>query len=236
LACGLKMSYMFLPLPKKVTSMSVEEAILVRRSVRSFKSEPISLEHLSMILWAAYGITDVHRGFRASPSAGATYPLEVYAVVGEKSVMKSDGSYVDAGVYKYVSELHALRLVRRGDHRDALAKAALGQQWVRQAPVDIVVTAVFERTTTFYGERGRVRYVPIDVGHLGQNIYLMATALGLGTVAVGAFIDEKVAGIVVEGRGEVPVYIMPIGKPTEVLKVGFEDIEAYVMRHRRGVA
>ena len=71
------MSLLLLPFPRKVTSVCVEEAILARRSIRSFKDEPVSIEQLSMILWAAYGITDVHRGFRASPSAGATYPLEV---------------------------------------------------------------------------------------------------------------------------------------------------------------
>jgi len=209
---------------------------LARRSIRSFKDEPVSIEQLSMILWAAYGITDVHRGFRASPSAGATYPLEVYAVIGEKGVVKSGGEYVDAGVYKYISELHALRLIKKGDYRSALAKAALGQQWVRQAPVNIVVTAVFERTTMFYGERGRVRYVPMDVGHLGQNVYLIATALGLGTVAIGAFIDEKVAEIVVESRNEVPVYIMPVGKPAEVFRISFEDVENFIARRRKGVS
>jgi len=209
---------------------------LARRSIRSFKDEPVSIEQLSMILWAAYGITDVHRGFRASPSAGATYPLEVYAVIGEKGVVKGGGEYVDAGVYKYISELHALRLIKKGDYRSALAKAALGQQWVRQAPINIVVTAVFERTTMFYGERGRVRYVPMDVGHLGQNVYLMATALGLGTVAIGAFIDEKVAEIIVESRNEVPVYIMPVGKPAEVFRISFEDVENFIARRRKGAS
>ena len=209
---------------------------MARRSIRSFKDEPVSIEQLSMILWAAYGITDVHRGFRASPSAGATYPLEVYAVIGEKGVVKGGGEYVDAGVYKYISELHALRLIKKGDYRSALAKAALGQQWVRQAPINIVVTAVFERTTMFYGERGRVRYVPMDVGHLGQNVYLMATALGLGTVAIGAFIDEKVAEIIVESRNEVPVYIMPVGKPAEVFRISFEDVENFIARRRKGAS
>ena len=209
---------------------------MARRSIRSFKDEPVSIEQLSMILWAAYGITDVHRGFRASPSAGATYPLEVYAVISEKGVVKGGGEHVDAGVYKYISELHALRLIKKGDYRSALAKAALGQQWVRQAPVNIVVTAVFERTTMFYGERGRVRYVPMDVGHLGQNVYLIATALGLGTVAIGAFIDEKVAEIVVESRNEVPVYIMPVGKPAEVFRISFEDVENFIARRRKGVS
>jgi len=230
------MSLLLLPFPRKVTSVCVEEAILARRSIRSFKDEPVSIEQLSMILWAAYGITDVHRGFRASPSAGATYPLEVYAVIGEKGVVKGGGEYVDAGVYKYISELHALRLIKKGDYRSALAKAALGQQWVRQAPTNIVVTAVFERTTMFYGERGRVRYVPMDVGHLGQNVYLMATALGLGTVAIGAFIDEKVAEIIVESRNEVPVYIMPVGKPAEVFRISFEDVENFIARRRKGAS
>ena len=223
----------YLPLPKKLTSITVEEAILRRRSIRSFKPEPITIEQLSMILWSAYGVTDPSRGFKASPSAGATYPLEVYAVIGEKGVLAEGGSYLEAGVYKYVSDTHSIRMVRRGDYREALAKAALNQFYVAQAPVDIVVTAVFERTTRIYGERGRVRYVPMDVGHLGQNIYLMATALGLGTVAIGAFIDEKVAEIVAESRDEVPLYIMPVGKPGKVVETTFDDIAKYIESCRR---
>jgi SagB-type dehydrogenase family enzyme len=226
----------YLPLPRKLTNVSVDEVLLWRRSIREYAEEPITVIQLSMVLWATYGVNEVRWGFRTTPSAGATYPLEVYVVVGERGVAINSTHFLAAGVYKYDSFTHSLRVVKLGDVRKELQEAALGQEWVGKAPVNIVIAAVFERTTRIYGERGRVRYVPIDVGHLGQNIYLMATALGLGTVAVGAFIDEKVAEIVVEDRGEVPVYIMPIGKPTEVLKVGFEDIEDYVMRHRRGVA
>jgi SagB-type dehydrogenase family enzyme len=226
-------NYVFLPTPRKISSISVEEVILLRRSIRRFKREPIDIDHLSMILWAAYGVTDPRRGFRASPSAGATYPLEVYAVVGEKGVVDEKGGYIEAGVYRYIVEQHALKQIKKGDFRDALAKAALDQDWIRQAPVNIVVTAIFERTTMFYGERGRVRYVPMDVGHLGQNVYLMAVALGLGTVAIGAFIDDKVAEIVAENKYEIPVYIMPIGKPAEIPRTSFEDIEKYILSKRR---
>jgi SagB-type dehydrogenase family enzyme len=231
----MELNYIFLPIPRKFTSVSIEEAILLRRSIRKFKRESIDIDQLSMILWAAYGITDTRRGFRASPSAGAAYPLEVYVVVGERAVVDGKGGYVEAGVYKYIVDLHALKQIRRGDFRDMLARAALDQEWVREAPIDIVVTAVFERTTMFYGERGRVRYVPMDVGHLGQNIYLMTTALGLGTVAIGAFIDDRVAEIVTENRYEIPIYIMPVGKPAEILKTSFEDIKKYILSKRKKI-
>ncbi len=64
--------------------MSIEESILYRRSIRDYSSEPITLMELLMILWAAQGITNTQYRFRASSSAGATYPLELYVVIGEK--------------------------------------------------------------------------------------------------------------------------------------------------------
>lgn len=225
-----------LPLPRKVSAVTVEEALLMRRSVRNFSRKPIALEHLSMVLWAAYGISDPLRGFRSSPSAGATYPLEVYAVVGESSVSLEGGRFLAAGVYKYNGEAHAIRLIKEGDIRQSLYRAALNQTCVKEAPVDIVVTGVFERTVRYYGERGRARYVPMDVGHLGENIYLMATALGLGTVAVGAFSDEKVAELAAEKRVEVPLYIMPLGWPEERIKASFEEVWKFIEKKRMRIA
>ncbi|RLG82604.1 MAG: nitroreductase, partial [Thermoprotei archaeon] len=145
-----------------------------------------------------------------------------YVVVGDRGVSTGNG-FLEAGVYRYDVRRHALVLVKRGDVRDALARAALDQEWVRNAPVDIVICAVYERTTRIYGERG-YRYVYIEVGHAGQNIYLMATALRLGTVAVGAFYDERVAEIIGARRGEHPLYIMPVGVPAWFPTTTFEDI------------
>ncbi len=196
-----------LPPPRKLTSLSVEEAILLRRSVREYLREGLSIDEVSMLLWAAQGVTDVFRGFRAAPSAGATYPLNTYLVVGDKCVRE-----LPAGVYAYIPENHSLRTRFEGDVRDELADAALGQPWIREAPVTIAFTAVFERTTGRYGRRG-VRYVYIDTGHAAQNVYLMATALGLGTVGVGAFIDEEVSKVLKLSSSESPVYLMPVGKP-----------------------
>ncbi|MEM1645649.1 MAG: SagB/ThcOx family dehydrogenase [Ignisphaera sp.] len=222
----------YLPLPRKITNVVVEEAILWRRSIREYTSDPISIENLAMLLWAAYGVTDTIWGLRACPSAGATYPLEVYVVVGEKSVIIEGDRYLEAGVYKYDIYTHTLRLIRKGDFRGDLARAALDQPWVKEAPINIVVTAVYERTTRIYGERGASRYVPMEVGHLGQNVYLMATALGLGTVVVGAFFDHQVSEVIRASAEEVPLYIIPVGVPKDMRITTFEDIQSYILRNR----
>ncbi len=194
----------------KVGRVSLEEVIAKRRSRRKFKREPITLQQLSQLLWAAQGISDERRGFRTVPSAGATYPLEVYVVVREGGV---EG--LDPGIYKYIPERHSLALIKRGDFSYELYRACLSQEWVREAAINIVITAVYERTTAFYGRRGAERYVPMEAGHAGQNIYLQAEALGLGTVAIGAFYDEEVSSILGLPRSEVPLYVFPVGKPKE---------------------
>ena len=190
-----------LPEPRPSGEMSVEEALAARRSVRSYQDEALSLTELAQLLWAAQGIT-AHWGGRTAPSAGATYPLEVYAVVGEVTGL-------EAGVFHYRPDGHLFVRRTAGDLRGELASAALGQEWVREAPVSLVIAARYERTTGRYGERG-VRYVHIEVGHAGQNIYLQAEALGLGTVIVGAFDDQDVKTLL--GIEEEPLAIMPVGR------------------------
>jgi len=157
---------------------------------------------LSQILWAAYGITSP-RGLRTAPSAGALYPLEVYAVIGNV-----EG--VAPGVYRYTPDGHTITRVVDGDVRVALSEAALGQRMVRDAPMSVFYSAVFERSTVRYGERG-INYTFIEVGHSAQNVYLQAEALGLGTVAIGAFIDDDVRLLLNLPSDEVPVYLMPVG-------------------------
>ncbi|MBP1449253.1 MAG: SagB/ThcOx family dehydrogenase [Thermoproteus sp.] len=206
--------------------MSVEEAIARRRSVREYLGEPLRLEELAQILWAAYGISEVRHGLRTAPSAGALYPLEVYAAVGEGGVEAGGGS-LQAGVYRYLPRRHAMALVKRGDVRRELYEAALEQPWVLKAPVSLVVTAVYERTGRVYGERGVVRYVHMDLGHLGQNVYLQATALGLGTVAVGAFHDEAVREAIGAPPEEVPLYIMPVGRAARLHNITEEELAEY---------
>jgi len=192
-----------LPRPRYDSEISIEEALLRRRSVREYTGEPLSLQELSQLLWATQGITGP-RGLRTAPSAGALYPLEIYVVVGNVEGL-------DVGVYKYRPHEHSIQKVLEGDSRSVLAEAALGQSWVGRAAVDIVITAVYERTTGKYGERG-VRYVHMEVGHAAQNLCLQATALDLGAVAVGAFHDEKVEETLNLPEEEKPLYIIAVGR------------------------
>lgn len=197
----------YLPPPSQKGSVSLEEAITRRRSVRDFTPESISQSQLSQILWVAQGISDTRGEYRTVPSAGATYPLEIFAVCGRNGI---DG--IGAGVYHYNIDSHSLTQHFKGDVRLELARAALDQEFVYEAPVDIVICAVYERTTGIYGSRGE-RYVHMEVGHAGQNIYLQATALGLATVAIGAFYDEQVREVLRLDEQYKPLYIMPVGRP-----------------------
>lgn len=120
---------MKLPSPELIGTMSVEEAIFKRRSIRDYVDKPLTLKQLSQLLWAAQGITDPRWRFRVAPSAGATYPLEVYVVVGKDGVAE-----LGVGVYHYNPNDHTLGLVFTGDLRSELSTAALGQQWIAKAP------------------------------------------------------------------------------------------------------
>lgn len=192
-----------LPKPRFDSDVSLEETLSKRRSVRDFTKEPLTLVVVSQLLWAAQGVTDP-RGFRTAPSAGATYPLETYLVVGEVEGLAQ-------GVYRYDPAKHALVRVIDGDVRMELAAAALGQSWVKEGTINIVFTAIYERTTRRYGERG-IRYVHIEVGHAAQNVCLQAAALNLGAVVVGAFYDDHVKEILNLPRDEHPLYIIPVGR------------------------
>ena len=196
-----------LPPPSRKGGMSLSEAIAKRRSARDFTPEPISRSQLSQILWATQGISDTLGERRTVPSAGGTYPLEIFAACGNTSVEK-----ISAGVYRYDPSSHSLTLQHEGDVRLELSQAALDQEYVYQAPLDIVICATSERTARSYGARGE-RYIYVEVGHAGQNLYLQATALGLATVAIGAFYDERVREVLRLDKQCQPIYIMPVGRP-----------------------
>ena len=167
------------------------------------RSGSMSVEQLSQLLWAAQGVTGVR--YRTAPSAGALYPLEVYVAVGNVEGL-------DAGVYRYAPGAHALSEVHKGDVRKSLSRAAYWQKWAGAGAIAIVFSAVYERTTGKYGERG-IRYVHMEAGHASQNVYLQAEALGLGTVVVGAFMDSRVRSVLHMEDDERPLSIMPVGKP-----------------------
>jgi len=203
----IKNGHASIPLPKPSLDgkVSVEKAIKQRRTIRDFQERTLSLDHLSQLLWSAQGITDSTRGRRAAASGGALYPLDIYVLIGESGVEK-----MEAGVYHYSPNEHSVSPMAKRDRRRDIASASLSQMWMAKAPVIFVITAEYKRITGKYGERG-IRYALIEVGHVGQNLFLQAEALGLGAGIVGAFNDSevsKVAGLPAEHE---PLLIMPVG-------------------------
>ncbi len=186
---------------------SVEEAILNRRSIREYSNKPLSLEEISQILWAAQGITHRTAGLRSAPSAGALYPLEIYLAA-------SNVEGLDAGLYKYSPHDHTLKLISEGDKRNEIANAALRQDAITNSAAIVIVTAVYERTSVRYRERTE-RYVHMEAGHVGQNIYLQTVPLRIGTVAIGAFYDDKMKETLSLPEKEAPLVLYPLGKIKE---------------------
>ena len=192
-----------LPKPQLKGNISLEETLRQRQSIRDYTETSLSLRYISQLLWAAQGSTDSGKR-RTAPSAGALYPLELYLVVGNVDSLSK-------GIYKYQQKSHKLVQLDREDRRRELYKATLEQPWIKNASAVIVITGIYERTTSKYGERG-IRYVHIEVGHVAQNIYLQAASLGLGTVIVGAFDDNDVQTILRLSSEERVFALMPIGR------------------------
>ena len=192
-----------LPEPKFSDKMTVEEAIAKRRSERSFYPNDLSLEQISQILWAAQGITDKSWGFRAAPSAGALYPLTLY-------LMKKDG------VFQYLPDGHRLLQITEEDRRPSLVRASLGQTYIGEAPLVIIIAANFRITEAKYGQRS-YRYVNMEIGHVAENIHLQAVAMGLASVPIGSFWDDVVGKTLELPETQDPFYIIPVGyaKPTQ---------------------
>lgn len=194
-----------LPPPILESECSLEETIYSRVSRRSFSGEALTLQQIAQLLWAAQGkgVDGVTGASRTAPSAGATHPIEIYLAVGNVES-------IEPGLYRYHFAEHNLEILSDNDIRADLARAALNQQCIADAPVSIILAAEYQRTTLRYGDRG-IRYVHMEIGHITQNIYLQCESLGLGTVAIGAFTDQDVKSLL--GVAEEPLMIMPVGKP-----------------------
>ena len=186
-----------LPPPVLTGRMSLEEAVNARRSTREFTDQPLTLKDIAQLCWAGQGITAPASGYRASPSAGALYPIELYVVTAD-------------GVDHYRPRDHRLEPHLSGDQRPALQRAALGQEAIGDAPVCMVIAAVVERTARKYGRRAE-RYCFIEAGHVGQNVLLQATALHLAGVPIGAFEDDAVAAVLKLPKTHRVLYLLPVG-------------------------
>ena len=192
-------SILRLPPPEQKGKMSLEEALVRRRSVREFTREALSERELSQLLWAAQGITHAE-GLRSAPSAGALYPLELYVATAD-------------GFYHYEPRPHQLVRLSDRDLRAAMRRSAWQQEFITQAPAVFVLAAVHERMSRKYGAARTPRYIDMEVGHAAQNLLLQAVALGLGGVPVGAFEDEALQNALGLPSDQHPLYLVPVGHP-----------------------
>lgn len=184
-------------LPRPETTGPLDQILARRRSMREFEESELTDRELSQLAWSAQGVTE--GGLRTVPSAGGLFALEIRLVLPN-------------GVYRYRPANHSIRLERTGDLRPEVAEAALFQDWIAEAPLILLVTAVADRLRGRYGSRSE-RYALLEAGHAAQNILLEAQSLGLAGTPVGAFDDDRISELFNLERGENPIYLLPIGHP-----------------------
>jgi len=194
-----------LPLPQLEGKMSVEEALARRRSRRVFKDYSLTIEQVSQLLWSAQGITEEINGLRTAPSAAALYPLDLYLVVGKDKVED-----LKVGVYHYNPLQHSLTIILEEDRRREISQACLDKNQIGNAPISLIITAEFSRTTNKFGKKG-INFVYMEAGHVAQNIYLQVESLGLATVAMGGIREKDISQALNLPDQHIPLYVMPVG-------------------------
>jgi len=192
-----------LPKPEVRGTISIEEALLKRRSVREYLPDPLTLPEIGQLLWSAYGITS-GEGFRTAPSAGALFPLRVYL-----AAVRVDG--LEPGLYRYAADSHSLDLMKEGGKGDEIVAGTFFQDYISGAAAILIIAADYRGPNEKYGEQGR-KFTCMDLGHLGQNVHLQAVALNIGTVAVAAVRPGAIEKILELPEDEEVLYLMPLGK------------------------
>ena len=201
------LSRITLPEPQFSNEISFWDTIKNRHTTRAFSNKPISMMELSLLLFGISGLTRKFPkfAFRTVPSAGALFPIETYIAINNVSELKQ-------GIYHYDIENHSLDYLKEGDFQKTLTDACYGQRMVSKSAVSFIWTAVIERTRATYKERA-YRYIYIDCGHIGQNFYLVAEALGLNACVVGAYYDDDINDFLdLDENEEFAIYMGVVGK------------------------
>jgi len=192
--------------PPQAETLSLDQCLHLRKSVRRYADKPVTIAQLSYLLWAVAGIQRSmgNFNFRPAPSAGALYPIETYLIVNN-----ADG--IDKGLYHYAIRPHALEELKLGDLRNDIVQATQGQKMHAEASIVFIWTAIFQRTRFRYHNRA-YRFIYLDAGHIAQNLALTAVGLGLASCQVGAYFDDEVNNIIgVDGKEESVIYMSVVG-------------------------
>jgi SagB-type dehydrogenase family enzyme len=196
-----------LPKPQFDESIKFWDVIKNRRSTRKFKKDNLPLEDLSLLLFGMSGLTRIFPefAFRTTPSAGGLFPIEIYPIV-----FNTEG--INPGVYHYDIREHSLELLKLGDFSMETTAGCLDQMMVANSNVTFILTAIIDRSKWKYLQRC-YRYIYLDAGHIGQNMYLGAEALGLGACTIGAIYDDELNQLLgIDGINETSLYVGVVGK------------------------
>ena len=196
-----------LPAPSLSGTVSLEEVINTRRSVRQFADKPLSFIQIGQLAWAGQGITDKERGLRAAPSAWAAYPIGLYFVTPE-------------GLFVYQPDGHSLEQIASTDLRNQLS-SAVGQEALAEAACDIVIAGSVRKLAPKSGNKAE-KFMLLEAGHVAENIQLQAVALKLATLPVGAFEPKNVSRVCGLPGDLEPLLIVAVGYPRQS-KTGAES-------------
>jgi len=195
-----------LPILEQIKTLSFDQTIKQRKSIRKYSQKPLNLEQVAYLLWSCTGIQRIQRGyeFRNAPSAGALYPVETY-------LFTRNTKNLQIGLYHYNIQTNSLEQLQQEDLSEQIAKACLGQNMPISAPITIIWSAIFQRSKWKYKQRA-YRYIYLDAGHIAQNLALSATTLGLASCQIGAFYDDEINKILkIDGENESAIYLTTIG-------------------------
>ena len=184
--------------PKLKGAVSLEEALVKRRSVRQYANRPLGFAQIGQLAWAGQGITEPIKGLRTAPSAGEIYPIDLYFVTPE-------------GLFVYRPREHSLEQTATGDLRGALAAASM-QELVARAPCDIVLAGSARKLTARFRDKAKT-YMLLEAGHVAQNIQLQAVCLGLGSVTLGGINTRNVARVCKLPKNTEAIYVISVGYP-----------------------
>jgi SagB-type dehydrogenase family enzyme len=180
-----------------------------RRSIRRFVDAALSLEELAFLLWATQGVVERDADGstrRPVPSAGARHAFETYLHCRKVETLEE-------GIYRYLPLSHRLLFeFTEPGLAQRISEACFGQRFVGQGAVTFFWSVIPYRMEWRYGAAAH-RVLPMDAGHVCQNLYLCAEAIGAGTCAVAAYDQEALDALLrLDGLEEFVLYLAPVGK------------------------
>ncbi len=187
--------------PKLTGTLTFEEALAKRRSVRLFSGKPLKYSQIGQLAWAGQGVTEPQKGLRTAPSAGEIYPIQLYFATEE-------------GLFLYQPAKHNLEQTMDQDIRAKLAAAASMQQSVMTAGCNIIVAGSVRKLTGQFRSKAKT-YMLLEAGHIAQNIQLQAVCLDLGSVTIAGFNAKDISKACKLPRDIEPLYIIPVGQSIE---------------------